>query len=275
MASPMPTTSSLIHFPTFTSAPMSLEVTGGIVNRAGEEVRPVPLEERHAGAVASTDWRTLTDEPVGFVTHDDLLGAVVGALGQEADLLEWASARLWRPVSIRGADGARPPAASATVKVEGKRLERRLGHNGHLSPLQRPRGLIGPLESNSLPADFLVQRPRRSEGFRDVLRTAEDPCVVVHPVLHFLSHRLDGERAVGAKQVENPVDPDLAYRRRKRDRREGWKNAFLGRKSLFWAIVVQLRLKMDRQNIGAHEGTNAAIEQSDGDGTENRASIAI
>ena len=177
-----------------------------IEDRAGEEIRPVALEERSLGAVVTPDGPHAADEFVAIEPNKDLFGTILDALGTEPKVLQRRGPGERDFVSVRSADSPRPPASSASPDVKRKRREHRLGGDRHLPPLQRSRGLVGALESDASLADRAVERARVGLRPLHVRGRADDPCIVAHAGLHLAPYGVGSDRALGSKDGEDVAD---------------------------------------------------------------------
>ena len=131
---------------TFTTALFLLRSGAGAKNRAGEEIRPIALEERSLRPVASADGPRVASESIAFESHQDLYGAILDTLGTESKFRKRPGPGERDLVSIRAAYGPRPPASPASLNVKRKRGEHGFRNDRHLAPLQRPGSFVSPLE---------------------------------------------------------------------------------------------------------------------------------
>src|SRR6516164_10731014 len=107
-----------------------------IVDRARQIVGPVPLEEGPLVPVSSADGPDLAGEAVAFHTHTDLLGPVLVALGDEADVRNRARSGLRDTAPLVRADCPCATASPAAFEIEVERLQDGFGSDRALTPLQ-------------------------------------------------------------------------------------------------------------------------------------------
>ena len=70
------------------------------MNGAGEKIRPVALEERLVSKVQTSDRTRLANNSSGLEPRKDLLRAVLGPFGHEADVFKHASAGFRNPIAV-------------------------------------------------------------------------------------------------------------------------------------------------------------------------------
>src|SRR5579863_5789723 len=155
----------------------------GTVDRAGQIVGPVPLEEWATVPVPATDGPGVAGEADRIHANMNLLPPVLVAFGDEADIHKRAGSGLGDAAAFRGTDAAGAAASPASFEVEIERLQNRLGSDRALAPLQRPQRLVGAVAGDSPLPDRFVERVPRFRGAFDPSRITENCRVIAHPVL--------------------------------------------------------------------------------------------
>jgi len=143
---------------TFTTALFRLRSSAGAKDRAGEEIRPIALEERSLRPVVSADGPRVACESIAFESHQDLHGAILDTLGTESKFRKRPGLGERDLIPVRAAYGPRSSASSASLNVKRKRGEHGFRNYRHLAPLHGPHSFASPPKDDAPLADRSVER---------------------------------------------------------------------------------------------------------------------